>query len=59
METDDADMVQDQLDSGDYIMGLKIVKANSKEIQLARGIGGNLERQWSMIPNPDLDPMHA
>ena len=59
METDDADMVQDQLDSGDYIMGLKIVKANSKEIQLARGTGRNLEKEWSKIPNPELDPMHG
>jgi len=59
MEPEDADMVQDQLDSGDYIMGLKIVKANSKEIQLARGTGRNLEKQWAKIPNPELDPMHA
>jgi len=59
METDDADMVQDQLDRGDYIMGLKIVKANSKEIQLARGTGRNLEKQWAKIPNPELDPMHG
>jgi len=57
METDDADMVQYQLDRGDYIMGLKIVKANSKEIQLARGTGTNLEKQWAKIPNPELDPM--
>jgi hypothetical protein len=55
---DDAEMVQDLLDSGDYINALKVVKGNSKEVQLTRGRGGSSEKAWRMIPNPDLDPMH-
>ena len=55
---DDAEMVQDLLDSGDYINALKVVKGNSEEVQLTRGRGGSAEKAWRMIPNPDLDPMH-
>ena len=56
---DDAEMVQDLVDAGDYINALEVIKHNSQEIQLARGQGGNLERRWNMIPNPDLDPFHG
>lgn len=56
---DDAEMVQDLVDAGDYINALEVIKHNSQEIQLARGQGANLERRWSMIPNPDLDPFHG
>lgn len=56
---DDAEMVQDLVDAGDYINALDVIKHNSQEIQLARGQGGNLERRWNMIPNPDLDPFHG
>jgi hypothetical protein len=58
LEEDDAEMVQDLLDSGDFINALKVVKGNSKEVQLTRGKGGSSEKAWRMIPNPDLDPMH-
>jgi len=58
LSEDDADMVQDLLDSGDYINSLNVVKGNSKEVQLARGGNGSAEKAWKMIPNPDLDPMH-
>ncbi len=57
LAADDAEMVQDLLDSGDYINALEVVKANSIEVKLARGQGANLEKRWRMIPNPDLDPM--
>lgn len=56
---DDAEMVQDLVDAGDYINALEVIKHNSQEIQLARGQGANLERRWNMIPNPDLDPFHG
>jgi hypothetical protein len=56
---DDAEMVQDLVDGGDYINALEVIKHNSQEIQLARGQGANLERRWKMIPNPDLDPFHG
>jgi hypothetical protein len=56
---DDAEMVQDLVDSGDYINALKVVKNNSQEVQLARGQGANLEKRWRMIPNPDLDPFRG
>ena len=55
---EDAEMVQDLLDSGDYINALNVVKANSEEVQLTRGANGPSEKAWRMIPNPDLDPMH-
>jgi hypothetical protein len=56
---DDAEMVQDLVDSGDYINALEVVKNNSQEVQLARGQGANLEKRWRMIPNPDLDPFRG
>lgn len=58
LSDEDADMVQDLLDSGDYINALNVVKGNSEEVQLARGGNGSAEKAWKMIPNPDLDPMH-
>jgi hypothetical protein len=59
LSDDDAEMVQDLVDAGDYINALEVIKHNSQEIQLARGQGANLERRWKMIPNPDLDPFHG
>ena len=58
LSDDDADMVEDLLNSGDYINALNVVKGNSQEVQLARGGNGSAEKAWKMIPNPDLDPMH-
>jgi hypothetical protein len=58
LSEEDADMVQDLLDSGDYINALNVVKGNSEEVQLARGGNGSAEKAWKMIPNPDLDPMY-
>jgi hypothetical protein len=58
LSEEDADMVQDLLDSGDYINALNVVKGNLEEVQLARGGNGSAEKAWKMIPNPDLDPMY-
>ena len=58
--TDDvAKYVQLFIDGGNYIDALKAIKDHATEIQLARGQGGNLERRWNMIPNPELDPFHG
>lgn len=58
--TDDvADYIQSMMDRRDYSGALLAIKDYATEIQLARGQGGNLERRWNMIPNPDLDPYHG
>lgn len=57
--TDDAaEIVEDYLDSGDYIMALNSLKDYAVSVQLARGVGGNAERKWNKIPNPELDAMN-
>lgn len=57
LSNEDAEMVQELFDSGDYINALEVVKHNSVEIKLARRNGAS-ERTWNRIPNPELDPFH-
>lgn len=57
LSEENAEMVQELFDAELFDLALEVVKHNSKEIKLARGIGGNLEKRWSMIPNHDLDSM--
>jgi len=57
LSEDAAGYVQDLLDGGEYEEALIALKDMAEEVQLARGHGGNLEKRWNMIPNPDLDPM--
>jgi hypothetical protein len=53
------DMIEDLIDDGDYENALRIIQNNSESVQVARGLGGNPERRWKMIPNPDLDPING
>jgi hypothetical protein len=59
LSKDNVDSINSFLDIGDDETALKIVQHNSELVQLARGLGGNNERRWKMIPNPDLDPMNG
>jgi len=54
-----AEHIQDLVDSGEYEEALIAIKDMAEEVQLAKSIGGgNLEKRWKMIPNPDLDPFN-
>lgn len=56
LSPDDASVIEDMLNDGDYIGALEMLKQSSLETQIARGSGINAEKAWNMIPNPDLDP---
>jgi len=42
--------------SNKFIEALKYLKEHAKNIKLASSGMGNIEKSWSLIPNPDLDP---
>jgi hypothetical protein len=56
LSEDSAKLIQNLIDSQDYKKALITIKNLALETQLARGQGGNLEKRWKMIPNPELDP---
>jgi hypothetical protein len=51
---DDAELIHDSMRSGENEFALRVLKANSIEIQLAGGSGSR--RTWERIPNKSLDP---
>lgn len=52
----DADQIENMLADGEYTEALTFMKQISIETQVAKSGGMNVEKTWSMIPNPDLDP---
>jgi hypothetical protein len=58
LSDEDAETVQALYDNGEYIEALETIKERSTDVKVAKGIaGGDMEKRWRMIPNPDLDPM--
>ena len=57
LDSNGAKQVNDMIKHGDYEMALIALKDNAITTQVARGIGGDPERRWNSIPNPELDPM--
>lgn len=55
LSVDDAKVIDDLIDKGEYPEALIEVKNRAKSISLARNIVG-AEKSWKMIPNADLDP---
>lgn len=51
----DGNEIQNLVNNGDYEGALTYLKQHAISVQLAKGTGGNAERRWNMIPNPDLD----
>jgi hypothetical protein len=55
LAVDDAKIVDDLIDAGEYQEALIEIKNRAKSVALAKNITG-AEKSWKMIPNPDLDP---
>lgn len=53
----DVQLINDLIDDQDYEEALRMLKNSAETIQLARGLGGNAERRWNQIPNPELNPV--
>ena len=55
------DVIEEFIKAGDYASALNEVKSCAKEVML--GTYGTTksaaEKNWKMIPNPDLDPYHT
>jgi hypothetical protein len=58
LSREDASVIYDLLEEGNYIGALEHMKETAIEIELADSTGRNKEKIWRMIPNPDLDPYH-
>ncbi len=58
LSREDASIIYDLLDEGNYGEALEHMKTTAIEIELADSTGRNKEKIWKMIPNPDLDPYH-
>lgn len=58
LSREDATIIYDLLDEGNYGEALEHMKTTAIEIELADSTGRNKEKIWKMIPNPDLDPYH-
>ena len=58
LSREDASIIYDLLEEGNYIGALEHMKETAIEIELADSTGRNKEKIWRMIPNPDLDPYH-
>lgn len=50
--------IQKLIKIGDDEGALVLLKEVAEVVQLARGLGSNLQSRWDKIPNPELDPMH-
>jgi len=51
----DGTEIQNLVNDGEYDEALTYLKQKAITVQLARGTGGDAERRWKAIPNPDLD----
>jgi len=58
LSKEDALVIYELLEEGDYVGALKHMKNTAIEVELADSTGRNKEKTWRMIPNPDLDPYH-
>lgn len=52
----DASEIDSMLANGEYAEALSYLKEVALETQVAKTGGMNVEKSWSLIPNPDLDP---
>ena len=58
---DVAELIEKDIAAGKYLDALIKIKANAKETQLGTyaTTKSAAEKNWNMIPNPDLDPYHS
>jgi hypothetical protein len=57
LEEEDAKIIESKLEEGEYKEALKYLKYASKEVRLARGVGGNRQKMWRLIPlDKESDP---
>lgn len=60
MEEEDSNKVQEMLKNTQYVEALNYIKEHAIELQLGTQYTTKkaAEKNWKMIPNPDLDPYH-
>jgi hypothetical protein len=60
MEESKSIEVQEMLKKTQYVEALRFIKENMEELQLGTQYTTKkaAEKNWNMIPNPDLDPYH-
>lgn len=60
MDDSKSDIVQEMLKKSQYIEALNFIKENCEELQLGTQYTTKkaAEKNWNMIPNPDLDPYY-
>ncbi len=57
---EDMEYIEELISAGEYIRALREIKLRAKELMLST-FGSSktaAEKNWRMIPNPDLDPYH-
>jgi hypothetical protein len=54
LSRENADVVYEMMEKGEYSEALSHLKANANEVGLIKSPGA--EKSWNLIPNPDLDP---
>ena len=58
IDVEDAQEIDKMMSEGKYPEALEFLKERANKVSLARISGLNAEKNWSRIPNPDLDPFH-